>query len=163
MQQQMSFLDSQYGKTSQDPSAATEDVTSSPSSKRSAPSVTNTLMYLDLRTGAGNLLGAYWEMDTVLPGVSMMLNTGESPSVVKESTLSQILQANVPEKYCLSPRACRGILRRAEKRGKELPSMLKDALIEVAFSDGVTDLYEEDEIADDDAVEAEESEEDDEE
>lgn len=61
----------------------------------------------------------------------MTLNSGECPSVARESTLSQILQANAPEKYYLSPKACAGILRRAEKRGKELPPMLKEALEEV--------------------------------
>ena len=60
----------------------------------------------------------------------MTLNFGESPSVARESTLSQILEANAPEKYYLSAKACAGILRRAEKRGKELPKMLKDALEE---------------------------------
>ena len=74
---------------------------------------------------------ASWETVSALPGGSMMLNTGESPSVARESTLSQILQANAPEKYYLSAKACAGILRRAEKRGKELPTMLKDALEEV--------------------------------
>ena len=43
--------------------------------------------------------------------------------------LSQILEASVPEKYYLSPRACAGILRRAERRGKDLPPLLKAALI----------------------------------
>ncbi|MFR8687511.1 MAG: hypothetical protein ACLVFY_14745 [Bacteroides fragilis] len=42
--------------------------------------------------------------------------------------MSQILIANAPEKYCLSPKACRGILQRASKRGKELPPLLKAAL-----------------------------------
>ena len=60
----------------------------------------------------------------------MMLNTGECPSVAVESTLSQILQANAPEKYYLSAKACAGILRRAEKRGKALPPMLREALEE---------------------------------
>jgi hypothetical protein len=41
------------------------------------------------------------------------------------------LQANAPEKYFLSAKACAGILRRAEKRGKELPTMLREALEEV--------------------------------
>ena len=60
-----------------------------------------------------------------------MRNTGECPSAVRESSLWQILQGNVPEKYFLSAKACAGILRRAEKRGKELPTMLKEALEEV--------------------------------
>jgi DNA (cytosine-5)-methyltransferase 1 len=34
----------------------------------------------------------------------------------------------VPEKYYLSATACRGILRRAEKRGKVLPPLLDIAL-----------------------------------
>lgn len=36
------------------------------------------------------------------------------------------------EKYSLSPTACLGILKRAEKRGKELPPILKEALIQQA-------------------------------
>lgn len=131
MQQQINILDSLYGKTSQEPSAATEEQTSKPSSSPSAPSATVPLMYLDLRMGYGNLLGAYWETVTALPGGSTMPSTGVCPSVVRESTLSQILQANAPEKYSLSPKACAGIIRRAEKRGKELPSMLREALMEV--------------------------------
>jgi hypothetical protein len=56
------------------------------------------------------------------------LNTGESPNVAVESTLSQILEVNAPEKYRLSAKACEGILRRAERRGKKLPEMLRIAL-----------------------------------
>ena len=66
-----------------------------------------------------------------MPGAHMTLNNGEYPSEERESTLSQILEANAPEKYYLSAKACKGILRRADKRGKELPKMLKDALVEV--------------------------------
>ena len=86
--------------------------------------------------GGGSLLGASWETVSVLPGVSMTLNFGESPSEERGSTLSQILDLNAPEKYSLSQKACAGILRRAEKRGKTLPDMLKDALMEVVGSDG---------------------------
>jgi hypothetical protein len=39
---------------------------------------------------------------------------------------------DVPRRYCLSAKACAGILRRAEKRGKELPDALKAALMAVA-------------------------------
>lgn len=136
MQQQISFLDSDYGKTSQALFQATPALTSTPSSKRSAPSLTTELMCLDLREGYGNLLGAYWETTSVLPGESSMRNTSESPSVAVECSLSEILQVDAPEKYSLSARACNGILRRAEKRGKTLPDMLRDALMEVAGSDG---------------------------
>lgn len=53
---------------------------------------------------------------------------GEFPNVAEESGLWQILEANVPQKYYLSARACAGVLRRAERRGKELPTILKTAL-----------------------------------
>ena len=49
--------------------------------------------------------------------------SGCSPS------LSQTLEASpVPTRYYLSSTACRGILRRAEKRGKDLPPALHRAL-----------------------------------
>ena len=134
---QISIQDLLSGKTSQEPSAVTKEKTSKPSSKRSATSAkTEGLLFLNLKGESGNLLGVSWEMVGVLPGVSMMLNIGESPSEERGSTLSQILELNVPEKYSLSPKACAGILRRAEKRGKELPDMLKDALMEVVGLDG---------------------------
>ena len=79
--------------------------------------------------------GVSWETAGAWPGGSTTLNTGECPSAARESTLSQILQTNAPEKYYLSARACAGILRRAEKRGKELPQMLKEALEEVTALD----------------------------
>jgi hypothetical protein len=49
-------------------------------------------------------------------------------------SLSDILEApgSVPRRYFLSARACRGILRRAEKRGRELPKGLRVALEAVA-------------------------------
>lgn len=54
-----------------------------------------------------------------------------APNVARESSLSQILESGgngVPEKYYLTPRACAGILRRAEHRGRPLPMPLKAAL-----------------------------------
>ena len=58
----------------------------------------------------------------------MTHSIGEYPSAAVESTLSQILEVRVQEKYYLSQRACQGILRRAAARGKELPAVLKRAL-----------------------------------
>lgn len=58
-----------------------------------------------------------------------MLNTGASPNAAVVSSLSQILQDLVPERYYLSRTACLGILRRARERGKELPLQLKAALM----------------------------------
>lgn len=43
--------------------------------------------------------------------------------------LSETLETGpIPSKYYLSPKACAGILRRAEKRGKTLPLQLAHAL-----------------------------------
>jgi len=51
-------------------------------------------------------------------------------------SLSDILETgDLPQRYYLSARACKGILRRAEKRGKELPEALHIALEAVATSD----------------------------
>ncbi len=52
-------------------------------------------------------------------------------------SLSDILvTGDVPQRYFLSPKACSGILRRAEKRGKDLPSQLHAALLFVAGKAG---------------------------
>ena len=86
-------------------------------------------MSLDLTPGHGNLLGeSYWEMISPWRGGALTLNTGVSPSDVKGSSLSQILQDAPPIKYYLSPKACLGILRRASERGKALPPKLERAL-----------------------------------
>ncbi len=122
-------LDSQFGKTFPEPSAATKAKTSGQSSKRSPGYVKTDYQFFDLRSGITPV--AWSGMDGVSPGGYMTLNTGESPNDARGSTLSQILQPNAPTKYYLSAKACQGILRRAEKRGKELPTMLREALEEV--------------------------------
>ena len=52
----------------------------------------------------------------------------EWPKDGSACSLSRILEASPATKYSLSPKACEGILRRAEKRGKELPDTLRRAL-----------------------------------
>jgi hypothetical protein len=48
-------------------------------------------------------------------------------------SLSDVLETGaVPQRFFLSPKACKGILRRAEKRGKSLPPSLAEALRAVA-------------------------------
>ena len=136
MEHQISIQDLLAGRMFPEPSAATKEQTSKPSCKPSAMSAKTDFLFLNLKTDGGNLLGASWEMVSALPGESMTLNIGEFPSEERGSTLSQILDLNAPEKYSLSQKACAGILRRAEKRGKTLPSMLQDALMEVVGSDG---------------------------
>lgn len=63
-------------------------------------------------------------------GDNLTLNFGEFPNVENVSTLSQILEPEVPDKYCLSAKACWGIIRRAAERQKEIPVILKIALLE---------------------------------
>lgn len=71
------------------------------------------------------------ETDGLWHGDSLTLNIGESPNAERESLLSWILEDNVPQKYYLSARACQGILTRASRRGKALPDILRQALMDV--------------------------------
>ena len=59
------------------------------------------------------------------PTKFMTLNTLEWPSDADVCSLSDVLETGaVPQRYFLSATACKGILRRAEKRGKVLPEPL---------------------------------------
>lgn len=71
----------------------------------------------------------YGRMNELIYSMDLMtfsLISGEKPNVKKR--LSETLETSVDEKYNLSPRACAGILRRAEQRGKPLPVELLIAL-----------------------------------
>lgn len=70
-----------------------------------------------------------WEDDGAWCGELTTLNTGECPNAVVVSRLSQILEETPHPKYNLTQKACQGILRRAERRGKDLPKLLKAVLI----------------------------------
>ena len=63
-------------------------------------------------------------------GVCLTHNTSESPKDAEESFLLDVLQdsQSISDRYCLSQKAAEGILRRAEKRGKNLPTTLSNAL-----------------------------------
>lgn len=50
------------------------------------------------------------------------------------SSLPDVLEADVHPRFFLSPKAAAGILRRAEKRGRELPPALAKALRELAWT-----------------------------
>lgn len=73
-----------------------------------------------------------WAIGIQSLGEHLTLNIGECPKEESVSTLSQILEETPHRKYYLSVKACLGILRRAEKRGKELPEILRQALIRQA-------------------------------
>lgn len=134
-----------FGRTLSEHSAATEEKTSTPCWKKLRVSQNQDFLYLDCRK-SGN--GQKQEPLTVMGGLSLgeltTLRTGEKPSetavqemlsvwgphsVAEESRLSQILEENPLPKYNLTAKACLGILRRAERRGKDLPERLKAVLI----------------------------------
>jgi hypothetical protein len=64
---------------------------------------------------------------------SWTLSGSEWPKDAAVCSLSQTLETGpLPQRFYLSQKACAGILRRAEKRGKELPQLLSEALRAVA-------------------------------
>lgn len=91
---------------------------------------TGGIQYLDLRAESGNPPERSWATGSASHGGCLTLSIGASPSAAVESILWQILEGDAPEKYYLSAKACAGVLRRAERRGKALPKMLREALEE---------------------------------
>lgn len=80
-----------------------------------------------------SLSGSWGNSGIGSPIEFLTLNSLEFHSGAVASSLSDILETgDVPQRYFLSGKACRGILRRAEKRGKVLPTMLRRALMQVA-------------------------------
>ena len=122
-----------FGKTCPERSVPTEEKISEPCWKNLPAWNNQTLQFLDLRVGGadGEKLEQSSETDGLWLGDSLMLNIGESAKEESVSLLSQILEDNVPQKYYLSARACQGILVRASRRGKPLPELLKQALLDM--------------------------------
>ena len=98
-----------------------------------------------LPTGGGPLAafsGKWRGSGMVSPGEYWTFSTSEwnhirepSPSGGGVCSLSDILETGGHlSRYCLSPKACAGILRRAERRGKTLPEHLAAALRRMADS-----------------------------
>ena len=130
------------GKMCPELSAATKEKTSRQSSKRSSASQSRKPPILKCLKRDGQLGVATtmrWEDDGAWLGECMTRNTGESPNAAVVSRLSQILEVTPQEKYSLSAKACQGILRRAERRGKDLPEMLKTVLLMQSESGGGCD------------------------
>lgn len=120
------------GKTCPEHFQATKGKTSRQSSKRSSASQNRKPPILKCLKKAGTPGGATtmkWEDDGAWLGECMMRNTGESPNAAVVSRLSQILEETPQGKYSLSAKACQGILRRAGRRGKDLPETLKAVLL----------------------------------
>ena len=74
-------------------------------------------------------VSAWWSILTDTPQGISYLNVSEEPKIPVPTKLSQILEENPDPKYNLTPKACAGILRRAERRGKKLPEVLKAVLL----------------------------------
>lgn len=75
-----------------------------------------------------------WQNAGILSrGEYLTLNSPEWPRDAAACSLSGILTRDAPQRYSLSARACAGILRRAEIRGKSLPPQL-DAVLRAAAS-----------------------------
>lgn len=135
----------------------TKEKTSVASSKRSHKSSKAMLAFLDLRGNGPTAEASSWTTDRLLGdytmhsiseshnegkesvcyvtsmdlrqvGFCLTLNLSEKPRVPNPTLLSDILEEDADPKYELSEKACRGILNRASKRGKQLPSVLKEAL-----------------------------------
>lgn len=123
--------DSCAGKMSpaHSPVGSKREMTSGSSWRKHSELVYQEFMFLKITLGDGDILGQpYWEILSPYVGESSTLNTGVCPRVVRGSSLWQILEPHPQRKYYLSRKACLGILRRARKRGKELPVTLKLAL-----------------------------------
>lgn len=122
-----------FGRMSPELSVPTEEKISELCWKNLPALHSQTFQFLDLRVwgadGAKPVQSP--EPDGLWHGDSSMLNIGESPNVENVLRLSQILEDNVPQKYYLSARACQGILTRASRRGKPLPDILRQALMDV--------------------------------
>lgn len=135
MDEQVSFADLGLwsGKTYPEPLAAEarkERILRQSSKKSSGSQNRKPLCLCVYRTEDGQNPGAITlkMVPGALLGEYTTRSFGESPSEENASRLSQILEDCAHPKYSLSAKACRGILNRAERRGKELPEQLRIAL-----------------------------------
>ena len=85
----------------------------------------------------GQTLVMCWDQKGLSAGECSTLNFSEWPNDAAVCLLSQALEGiSIPQKFFLSPKACAGILRRAEKRGRALPQILGIALLTVVTGMG---------------------------
>ena len=107
------FHESSYGRTSEEHSLPTTDKTSTQSSIQW------------LTSGRLNKNGLCWTLSC-----SESPNDDEGYSSSLSSTLLSLNE--VPTRYYLSKRAASGVLRRAERRNKKMPLVLREALKKIA-------------------------------
>src|SRR5215471_1940289 len=94
------------------------------------------LMKLSYRSTDGRTQAWYLAPKDQRRGAYWMPNTSAFPNGARVCSLSSVLvnPDDIPRTYFLSGRACAGIIRRAAKRGKELPRALMLALQQGADS-----------------------------
>ena len=93
--------DTASGRTSPALSPPTEETISELSSKQLSELKKKGSRCLRLKITDGQNRTYFWETDGAWLTEFSMLNTGVSPNAAQESTLSQILLVEVPEKYYL--------------------------------------------------------------
>lgn len=115
-----------FGKTSWERLQAMLGVTLRLCSKKSDRPIFQCLLLED-----GQKLEWLEAKSAALHGERLMLNFGASPNIVRESSLSQVLESGEGTyRYSLTPKACAGILRRrrVKEKGKKLPELLEAVL-----------------------------------
>ena len=82
---------------------------------------------------SGSFSGSYTNSGMVSHGECLMLSSSEWRNGADVSFLSDALEGGeLPQRYYLTAKACAGILRRAQRKGRPLPKALEDALKSVA-------------------------------
>lgn len=83
---------------------------------------------------SGPRQASWWDRSGQPCGALLTPSVSEFPNDGVVSTLSDVLEPwhEGLRRYCLSSRAAKGIVRRAERRGRELPEPLRTALTTLA-------------------------------
>lgn len=150
-------LDMPSMKMFREQQAPTKEKTSVASSKRSPKSSKPMFISLDMRADGPTEEASSWTTEALLglspmrnigefrsaenesvswltstdlqrQGFCLTLNLSERPRVANPTLLSEVLEEEADAKYELSAKACAGILNRANRRGKQLPDVLREAL-----------------------------------
>lgn len=90
--------------------------------------------YKSARKTTNNLSANLYLFDSVtLINSNLYLNSSAVPNETIESTIEEIVQIeNVPEKFYLSPQACKGILRRKNERDIKMNSQLEKLMTTIS-------------------------------
>lgn len=127
----MNIQGSLFGKTSWERLQAILGVTLKPCSRKSDRPIFQCLLLDDGQEP--ELLEA---KSAESHGERLTLNFGASPSIARESSLSQVLESGgVTYRYSLTPKACAGILRRVKAKGERLPKALEAVLTRQAHDE----------------------------